>query len=215
MDIKKNLEDIRKEVVKRFGGLVSVDYSNLDDKEELVVQSFVEDEEGVMNEVHYGRFNSIKEANDYYFKQAVKESHIPTKYNGGDFRIELDSDGVYYLNGYESAPVEPKELNDDCKIKTMSILGYKPDVDFTNDNGKVLVKAEVWIPMEIKPSEDHKNINTNVTKELEFIFPETLSSIINVIKPNLFSINSEFFSKANTKYDIFELFYGKNKINRL
>lgn len=196
--------------------------------------SVYELQDGLEEEMHYAHFTSILDAIDFYLNKMQKKTPEEVPFIEGE-------DGVFELNvGYENQPVEDIL---DKKVKSIAnmidisaveasipyysefgnfkVLGYRPRTNFTNDNGKVFIKLEVEIPMDIEPCDNvNERMDYHITttpsgfEDGEFIGNATDSLFTRMLK--YFSAsNSKVRTEPGTNISIYEVFFGNKKVDRI
>lgn len=223
--IQHNINAIKQEAFDRFGGSVSVNYENVNGKEKVTVQSFAMGDNDIMEEVHYGSFSSLAEANKYYFSPKMNELQLQTIFNGGDFEIKVDDNGVYYLDGYESKPVNSEDIenrinaeNDNSdnyqRYYKATVAGYYPDDSFNEKNGKIYLRVMLDIPMVVRHDDPKNNgdIEQNYTGTFKSL---RIGTLIRRLRSMLSSTSTKVNTDLGTNMSIYELALNGKKVERV
>lgn len=214
ISIKDSLSKIKSAAEILFGGEVSVDYSYVDGKEDIMVQSFIESD-GVMEEVHYARFNGFKDALSYYAEKLSGgriKSDINTKVKDNNFGIVQSENGEFYLDGYENAPVH---VTDDIKREyKATVVGYYPDETFNESNGKIYLRVVLDIPMTVEPNTEWIKDKITGVNTKQFA-SKSIRKLIIGLRNLLRATSSKINTNLGTNMSIYELVLGENKIERV
>lgn len=225
------VEEIKMMAEDLFGGEASCSHKvDKNGGEIVVVQSF-DKIDGVYEEMHFARFDSLVDAYSYYERHLNARNDKNRVGKGGNFKISMDTDGTYFLDGYENSPVadvlDKPKLDIDVNMPAVKedsrvdILGYRPRRDFTNENGKVYVEFKVSVPFDLIPVDKSDEVISDFKRGLledfktKSLISDSFDHIFGKIKGKFFSSNSKVKTNPGTNMTIFEVFFGSKKINRL
>jgi hypothetical protein len=222
---KITTEEITMMAEDLFGGEATCSHKIHDNgAEEVVVQSF-DKIDGVYEETHFARFDSIVGAYKHYEHNLSARNSKMKVGKGGNFKISMDTDGTYFLDGYENNPVadvlDKPELIEDTLVQLES---YSTRHDFTNENGKIYINLRVSVPVDVFAIRN-KDVAEAVINKTREKFGDSISlfkykagnvlNAIETIKNYIYAIGSKIKTDAKTNIDIFEVFVGGKKLNRL
>lgn len=208
-----------------FGGEATCLHKIDENGEELIVVQSFEKIDGIYEEMHFARFDSLDEAYAYYEHNLKARNEKNRVGKGGDFKISMDTDGVYFLDGYENNQVadildKPEPVEDTL----VSLEGYSTRHDFTNENGKIYINLKVSVPVDVFAIRN-KDVTEEVISKTREKFGDSMSlfkykagnvlNAIETIKKYIYAVGSKIKTDAKTNIDIFEVFVGGKKLNRI
>ena len=225
------VEEIAMMAEDLFGGEASCSHKIDKNGVELVVVQSFDKIDGSYEEIHFARFDSLIDAYKYYERHLNARNDKNRVGKGGNFKISMDTDGTYFLDGYENSPaadvLDKPELDYDMNMPVVKedsrvdVVGYRPRHDFTNENGKVYIEFKVSIPFDLIPIyKSDEVISDFKSGKLEdfcskSFMGESFNYIFKKIQGKFFASNSAIKTEPGTKMTIFEVFFGSKKINRL
>ena len=200
---------------------ISIYESSYNGSQSIDVQVFKIEEDNVETEIHSGNFLSFKDAIGYYKNeieiQKRKLENMEAIMQTENGMLIKGSDGVYNMIGYENTQRAEESIRnqyDEFDEYKLRIDGYETAQGFTNENGKVYLKTTLWIPVTQKP-DNYSRPYKSVSQNFQFHGIKGLRNAIKYVKSTCRSINSRVKTNAGTNFDIFELFLGNRKLNRL
>ena len=198
--------------------------------EEKVTISVFDIKNGNYDEIHYATFDSEQKALDFYeniineMKVTESEKRNEVDYFEQTGYLNENPDGSYTIMNYNNEPVDIESRKndvseDDAKLDApfeAEIIGYSTRNNFTNNNGKVYVNMLLSIPIDVEPSKLRydKISDTGKHESINFWNIRGFRRMLKMLRNKLVSYNSYLNTDANTKINVFELFYDGNKVRK-